>query len=320
MHRTETHNYRGKHFTVPRLYADNGITIVPQRNGEMPQLPTNHPILQSLNAIWDLRNFTIPRRPLALGTLTPDERHMFSARCGVPRVLDLPIKFPGSEFRIPRALAQFAPTIQRIATIERAINPCCYDEYYCYVTVEQGPVPAGKLQREAPCHVDGFQGARWNPKVRGNHTYVVADALPTVYYEQPFDFSALQEETHNFFWEMNRQVAATNSAHAWRPQPYELHCIDCYTVHRGDVAPIDTFRTWLRCSFEVRIFDRLGNAHNPLFAYDWHMVPRDIEALHLVAFDPDSDPSLRVFPWQRTDGTPHGDPQMRTQPNLMPGN
>lgn len=46
------------------------------------------------------------------------------------------------------------------------------------------------------------------------------------------------------------------------------------------------------------------------------MVERDIEALGLVAFRPDSDPSLRVFPWQAEDGTalPPGSP--KTSPRL----
>jgi hypothetical protein len=137
-----------------------------------------------------------------------------------------------------------------------------------------------------------------------------------VYYAQPFDFARLDEARHNFFWEMNRQVAATCSAHAWSPAPYELSLMDCYTVHRGAPAPAEVHRTWVRVSFEVRVFDRLGNAHNPLFDYAWPMVPRDIEGLGLVPFDPDCDPSLRVFPWQREDGTPHPDPKARTQPRL----
>ncbi len=60
-----------------------------------------------------------------------------------------------------------------------------------------------------------------------------------------------------------------------------------------------------------------SNAHNPLFAYDWPMVKRDIEDLNLVAFDETSDPSLRVFPHERVDGTPH-EGRNKTQPNLRP--
>lgn len=49
------------------------------------------------------------------------------------------------------------------------------------------------------------------------------------------------------------------------------------------------------------------------------MVPRDSEALNLVAFDPTCDPSLRVFPWQNPDGTAIEPGSAKTQPNLTPG-
>ena len=307
--------YRGKHFTVPALAAE-GFTLEPRPDAPAPVLSPS-PILDVLNQPFDVKNFLTARRPLHVGHLDAAERTAFSRR-GMPRTLDMPIKFPGSAFRVPAAFEQLRPVLQRVADFERAVNPGCYDEYYCYLTVDQGTVRRGVLQREAPCHVDGFQGARWRPKVRGNHTYVISDAIPTAYYQQPFDLGQLDEAKHNFFWEMNRQVALTSSAHVWRPAPYELDLMDCYTVHRGDVASEDTFRTWVRMSFEVRIFDRLGNAKNPLFRYDWPMVPRDIEGLGLVAWDETSDPSLRVFPWQKPDGTPYEDPRARTQPNLRP--
>lgn len=306
--------YRGKHYTIPVFDPADPVLLTPRPLVDL-DLPTDSPILAKLGTTWDLENFKIPRRPVRLGLVPEPERAALTRR-GLPRTLDLPIKFPGSEFRLPAAFAQLRALVQRVADVELAINPHHYDEYYCYMTVDQGDVPAGNLQREAPCHVDGFQGARWAPKVRINHTYTVSDVLPTAYYVQPFDFTALDEARHNFFFEMNRQVAATNSAHEWHAAPWELTLMDAYSVHRGAAAPVPTPRTWIRLSFEVRIFDRLGNAHNPLFRYDWPMVPRDIEGLHLETFAP-GDPTLSVFPWQAVDGTPHSDRQ-RTQPNLRP--
>lgn len=309
-------SYRGKHYTVPAL-PEEGFSVVPTPEDNQAPVPKDSPIIQALNQVWDLKNFKIPRVPVSLGFLPEEERRLFSQK-GMPRTLDLPIKFPGSAFLVPKVFAQLRPLIQRVANYEMTINPDCFDEYYCYMTVDQGLVKKGVLQREAPCHVDGFQGARWNPKVRGNHTYVISDAIPTAYYVQPFELDHLDEAKHNFFWEFNRQVALTNSQHVWKPQAFELNLMDCYSVHRGDNATEDTFRTWVRLSFEVRIFDRLGNAHNPLFRYNWKMVPRDIEGLNLVAYDPDCDPSLRVFPWQKEDGSEHQDKKKRTQPNLKP--
>jgi hypothetical protein len=146
----------------------------------------------------------------------------------------------------------------------------------------------------------------------------VSDVLPTAYYVQPFDLRALDERVHDFFWEMNAQVADTNEAHRWQPLPAELTVMDCYCVHRGVEADRRTDRTWLRLSFEERrrIFDRLGNAHNPLFDYAWAMVERDIEQLHLVAFRKDGDPSHNVFPWQALDGSTLPDGAPKTKPRL----
>ncbi len=309
--------YRGKKFTIPIFSKRGGVRFHGNARLNTAPIPADSPIITALNQPFDLNHFKVKRRPVSLGVLPAEEVLILATDTGAPRTLDMPIKFPGSDFRIPRGLLAYAPIIRRIANFERAINPKCYDEYFAYLTIDKGFVEPGQLQREAPCHVDGFQGARWRPKVRGNHSYTVANAIGTAYYEQPFDFDLLDESKHDFFWEMNRQVAMTNSQFAWYPADGELTLMDCYSVHRGRQAQARIFRTFLRLSFEVRIFDRLGNAHNPLFSYDWPMVPRDIEALKLVAFDPTCDPSLRVFPWQSPDGSAlAGGP--KTQPNLTP--
>lgn len=311
-----TTSYRGKRFSMP-LFGPEGFEIVAdaQKNQAPIPSPEASPIIACLNTIWDFGQFMVPRVPVSLGMMNEEELAVFGTP-GATRVLDMPIKFPGSNFKIPKALEQFRGAIERIAHFEAAANPGCFDEYYCYLTVDQGPVKPDTLQREAPCHVDGFQGARWVEKERVNHTYVVSDALPTTYYPQEFELSRLDVAKHNFFWEMNRIVAETKSASAWRPKNGEINLIDGYTVHRGSEADEETYRTWIRLSFETRKFDRLGNAKNPLFSYDWEMLPRDIEGLHLVAFDESSDPSLRVFPWQREDGEAHGDPDENTKPRL----
>lgn len=315
--RFEQAEYRGKHFSLPVLSAE-GVRFEPCPGVNRAPVPADSLVLTDLNKPFDLQRFKVPRRPISLGFLSKHEGQILATDNVAPRVLDLPIKFPGSDVRIPRELAVYAPIIRRAFNFEAVVNRECYDEYYCYLTVDKGIVRPGELQREAPCHVDGFQGPRWNPKVRNNHTYTVSNAVPTAYYIQPFNFDQLDDAKHDFFWEMNRQVAATNSRYLWQPGDSEMTMMDCYCVHRGTEAPHELFRTFVRISFEVRIFDRLGNAHNPMFQYAWPMVPRDIEALNLVAFDPDSDPSLRVFPHQTVEGKPREKGAPKTKPNLKP--
>jgi hypothetical protein len=309
--------YNGKNYQIPIFDTETPIMLRAYglEPWEMPD--QRHPILRLLNKPFDIEQFKIPRRPISLGRLAADYLPMFT-RPNAPRVLDMPIKFPDNElYKIPRALGQFASAIATIINFERAINPQVGD-YFAYLTIDQSVVQPHTLQREAPCHVDGFQGARWQPKVRGNHAYTVSDVLPTAYYPQLFNFDELDEAKHDFFWVMNAQVADTKEAYKWQPAEAEITMMDCYSVHRGVQADKLTQRTWLRLSYEerTRVFDRLGNAHNPLFEYDWKMVERDIEQLGLIAYRADADPSLNVFPWQNIDGTPLPKGALKTKPRL----
>ena len=311
----ERTEYRGKHYEIPVFDALEGLLL--KANAAQARLdpnPTSQPVLDGIHGVFDHAQFENARCPVSLGVLTDTELAKFKTP-GATRVLDVPIKFPDcDQYRLPRALAQFAGVIQRIIDVEHRINPD-HAEYFAYLTIDQRVVRAQSLHREAPCHVDGFQGARWHPRARTNHSYTVSDVLPTAYYVQPFDVRLLDETKHDFFWEFNYQVAQSKERFRWQPQPAELTLMDCYCVHRGVEADQDTPRTWLRLSFEERrrVFDRLGNAHNPLFDYDWPMVERDIEQLHLRAFHTDSDPSLRVFPWQDASGNrlAHGSPKSK---------
>jgi hypothetical protein len=314
--RLERTAYRGKHYTLPIFDQAGALTLVARPGAAAPASPDGR-VVAGIHGLFDIAELLRPRRPASLGVLSPGELAAFT-RLGAPRVLDLPIKFPDrAEYLLPRALAQFAPTLQRVIDCELRINPH-HAEYHAYLTIDQGWVEPAQLHREAPCHVDGFQGARWHPRCHTNHSYTVSDVLPTAYYVQPFDLRALDERRHDFFWEMNAQVADTAEAHRWQPQPAELTVMDCYCVHRGVEAAQRTHRTWLRLSFEERrrVFDRLGNAHNPLFDYAWPMVERDIEQLHLGAFRTGGDPSHRVFPWQALDGSPLPEGAPKTKPRL----
>lgn len=316
-------SYNNKHYSVPVYALDDGCVRITPRPGALDPAALARdersvPLLEDLNRPFDVERFLVPHHPINVGVLSADEQRSFLAPGDARNVLDLPIKFPGSDFRLPMEYAQWAPVVQRIADAEWALNPTCYDEYYCYLTLRREHVEPGDQGHYAPCHVDGFQGARWQPKVRANHTYTVTNCLPTMYFPQSFDLRPLDLSRHDAFWEMNRQVALTNAEHGWNDYPdFALMLMDAYCVHIAIDATRPYDRVWLRFSFEVRIFDRLGNGHNPFFAYDWPMVPRDIEQLGLVPFDPTCEASLRVFPWQALDGSPNP-PGVYTKPNLRP--
>ena len=317
---TQTITYNNKLYSVPVIDPGEGcIEIAPRPDAMAPAAWHEELVVRDLNSVFAIEKYLEPRRPISVGSLSADERRQFEAPGDARNVLDMPIKFPGSHFRLPVEFATWAPVVQRVADVEWALNRRCYDEYYCYFTLRRERIARGGQGHYAPCHVDGFQGARWQPRVRINHTYTVTSCLPTMYFPQPFDLRPLDLARHDVFWEMNRQVAKTGGAHGWNDYPdFDIMLMDAYCVHIAIDAPEEGDRTWVRLSFEVRIFDRLGNARNPFFAHDWDMVPRDIEQLGLVAFDPTCEASLRVFPWQSLDGG-RNPPGVYTVPNLRPG-
>lgn len=146
------------------------------------------------------------------------------------------------------------------------------DNYYAYLTVDQGTVPAGNTQRRGGIHVDGFQGVRQSPKYEPDHSYLVSDVLPTVFYKQPFETRHLNDEHHNFFVEMDGQGYELN---AQRANPYEVNLMDAYTLHRADAASEDTHRTIVRVTFSKHRYDRLGEGDNPLIPA-WERTHRTI--------------------------------------------
>src|SRR5690606_35131473 len=115
-----------------------------------------------------------------------------------PCVVDLPIKFPGSNYRLPNEYRSLSNLLRQIASVESAINPRV-DDYFAYLTLDVRPVIAGKRPRHGGAHVDGFQGARISPKLPIDHSFVIVDANPTVFHEQSFRVDHLDERYDDFF-------------------------------------------------------------------------------------------------------------------------
>ncbi len=252
---------------IPTLSAD-GFTL---RGSELALTPPwQAPVLLSLNSVWNIEQFKIARQPWRICPMP------FSP-LKVPMVLDLPIKFPGTEYRVPKELCQLMPILQRIVNIEGTINPV-FEQAYAYLTVDTRPVTRGSSQRNGskPCaHVDGFQGRRILPTTIEHH-YILTSSLPTEYHFQSFNVDHFDAE-ENFFDFLNKQVKPDSViTHA----PFELLMTDSYTVHSASVAAVDQERNFLRLSFGERIFDRLGNSHNPMFTYNWQMTERCFQPLH----------------------------------------
>jgi hypothetical protein len=281
------HTYGGYHFTVPMI-GSTGICFTPE-NYPVTTLSHRSIILDELHSVWDITKFITARSPLAIGDApdrAPFEKHVI-------RVLDMPIKLAGSnEYRIPHEITPFLGTIKQIINYEHSIlTPEQLLAYHAYITIDQSYVKAGTMQRKPGTHVDGFQGARIHPKTIINHSYVVSNGTPTLYYPQSFNFTAVDERIHDCFLEMDAQA---NNESAFKTNHYQIYLMNAYTVHRAVTAETNCFRTFLRISYDTKEFDRLGNTVNYMLDYNWKMVPREVQS-SLIPYQKSSDTEIMLL-------------------------
>ncbi len=260
----KSYSYNQKTFTVPSLSKKNPIVLKIKHDEIALE------ISKTCNQIFDLKNFSIPRTPIILENF----EYLFKNDSFNKdlRVLDMPIKFPNSDVKIPEICKPYLDIISKTLKYEWLANPE-FKKYHCYLTIDNSYVERGLTQRNEGCHVDGFQGARIKKKVVSDRSYVLVSDFPTEFYCQKWDVSHLDPAKHNFFKEFDKQA---KEEYKYVPEVKNLILMDAYTVHKAGVATENKRRAFVRISFSVRKFDRLGNTHNPLFDYNWKMVKRDV--------------------------------------------
>jgi hypothetical protein len=252
------------------ILSNDGIIFKPQTNIYI----TNSPKSRSrIHTLWNENEFDKINLPVVLFHLNNDEINMSSKLQDI-RILDMPIRFPRSDYRIPHELESLTPLIQKIAFHEHCINQYV-DDYYCYITLDRRLVKSGQNTRKAGIHVDGFQGARLEHLLPIDHSYLIYDTLPTIFFNQEFHIESWWDKNiHNYFEGFEQQKKEECSI---QYPCNTVLLIDAYTLHEAPMAQVDTYRTFVRLTYTVREFDRLGNAHNPMFNYQWNMLPRNIQ-------------------------------------------
>ena len=233
----QSYAYNGKKFLTPYM-AGTGVSFQADANYTPP--------------LWNLKAFNGSRLPELYSKVE------FPARTGI-YVLDMPIKMPGTDFRIPSNIEHYAPIIKKMVSIRSS-------DSYCYVTIDESGV-----SRNSGCHVDGFQGARIGAPLPRDYSFIAYSVGSTDFFRTNFKVHGLDRAKDNFFKEFDRQVSESDKVQ------YPANTIigmDAYTVHRS--ARVQGDRTFIRVSFSVREFDRLGNTLNPMFDYAWTMLPRDV--------------------------------------------
>ncbi len=219
---------------------------------------------------FDKKRFRRPGLFRNVGSV--DYRESFSCNQGI-RCLDLPIKMAASnEYKIPVEFSYFLDPISKIISFENAHNEKVID-FYAYLTIDQLETKIGEYQRTPGLHVDGFQGARINPKVVCDRSYVVTDCNCPSFWNQGFEsVEMLDDAKYNIFHDFDNTKHYSSEI---KLQPYNIYLMDCYAVHSANKAECGR-RTFLRLSYSVRRYDRLGNSHNACFDYQWDMVQRDV--------------------------------------------
>lgn len=211
---------------------------------------------------WD--GYKEGRAPEALRHLKLDALQNEYSRC-----LDMPVRLAGEqEYSVPEEWSGLLPLIKQLAATEHAHNPN-WVEYNTYITIDCKEVDAGEQQRHGGLHVDGFQGERISPKHKITRNYVMTTNGGTRFYPQPF--IVVDETKFNVFQGFDLQAGEPTTA-------YEncAYFMDAYCVHESGIAMKPGLRTFLRMTYDVKIFDRLGNTHNSMLQYDWDMVSRTV--------------------------------------------
>lgn len=248
--------------------SGQGFNLAPSKN-RPKTVDQSSPIYQSMHQPWSLEHLLNSHVPVKIGTV--NDRATFS-RADSVSVLNMPIKMPGTDYRIPAELAQYREFLQKIIDHEAEVNPRV-GEFFAYFTVDQSVVKGGTTHRRGGVHIDGVQGARYPVKLPPEHTYSASDTVGTTFYDQTFDLRGLDPARQHVHAELERQAKPENKVQA---EDYEIYFWDSYSVHEASVSDHDAVRTFLRVEFSKKIYDSVGDTRSPLFDYDWIPVSRPI--------------------------------------------
>lgn len=223
---------------------------------------------------WSMDLFKEQSIPLVTGTFD-NTFGRYENRGNYLWVMDLPIKMPRTNIRIPYELDQFREFILKSFTHEALTNPHIND-WFAYLCVDQRLAFPGSSQRRPGAHSDSFPTGNINMDRLSDSIYLGYTSLPTEFCIGNFAFN------NNIDTSNNTQILDhfdKNTISVKTFNPYHIIKMDSGHVHRAsinnDKYPID--RTFVKLTFSPDIFNRVGNDHNYLFNYDWPLYGRTIE-------------------------------------------
>jgi len=197
-------------------------------------------------------------------------------------LLDLPIKMPGINWKIPTELEQFSEFITKAVQYEKLINPNI-ENYYAYLSVDQRPVKPNESQRRPGWHADSFitKNTRSDidkKQIDIDSIYLAYDCTPTEFCEGPFTFNN-NFDHHNNIDVLNHFEQTAKGKNITTYDPFTILKMGPECVHRVgfNMSNVICQRTFIKLVFSLEIFNRVGNNHNYLIDYNWPLVQRTKE-------------------------------------------
>lgn len=232
-------------------------------------------IIDDLNKSFYLTEFERSNRePTCIDTINDEEkfsRYDTESLTGI-RVLDMPIKFSGSEIiRVPFELKQFDDTIEKIIAFENFINPRFVEDCFAYLTVDQSYVARGLPHRNRLPHINSsFTHYGAAPGGYVSRSYIASDIIPKKFYRQPFVCQMMPFYDHSRNSILCKRFSIQKKENCIVDiKPYAIMGYNAFCVHSDDVVPYSSFRTMLRITVDTMPYRRTMNTHNPMFQYHW---------------------------------------------------
>ncbi len=254
--------------TLPKL-SSQGLHITPQKvQVDFKEIKKKHSsIINNLNRPFNEERYSIlPSLPYKVGCIK--DKKLFSKKGLVDQPQNLPIKFPFTEYRIPKEFIQFSEVIQKISDFWHSVNPEYSDYYYCYFSVAQSMVPSGCFQRRGHLHSDGFQSSWIRPPLPCDFTFVASDCIPTEFYEEAFNTAHLDPSKRNYFKYFKENMKSNPIR---LKDSYDIMWMDAYTLHNAmkNEEKKAIRRTFIRVMYSVIRWQSIGKSHNHMFKYTW---------------------------------------------------
>jgi hypothetical protein len=265
-------------------------------------LPSVVPSDYFIKQTWSLDHFKKPNLPTIIGhvdhkiSLIKDNLRLRNEK--YLWLMDLPLKMPCSQIKIPIELSQFTDFFKISIEFERLINPD-FDKSYAYLCVDQRPVLPNNYQRRPGWHVDSLVTKYTNFKSNNfpimDTIYLTYDCLATEFNKSVFEFPQNPIFDKDSDEEVSRHFDNTAEMKNIIEYPkYTVLKMDSRCVHRVQInntsKTID--RTFVKLIFSTEMFNRFGNDHNYLFDYNWSLYPRNIGPNTSTVFDKQYLPSV----------------------------